>query len=87
MSWGLNSVLLCSADWPGIYCAAQAGFQPTVFFFGLLNAWITGEPIPYVLSLSEKKKKKVVSELRVIEYVPIMHEAKTLFVELLPLVT
>lgn len=57
MSWGLNSVLLCSADWPGIYCAAQAGFQPTVFFFGLLNAWITGEPIPYVLSLSEKKKK------------------------------
>lgn len=37
---------------------------------------MTGEPIPYVLSLSEKKKKKVVSELRVIEYVPIMHEAK-----------
>lgn len=74
MSWGLNSVLLCSADWPGIYCAAQAGFQPTVFFFGLLNAWITGEPIPCFEFI--RKKKKVVSELRVIEYVPIMHEAK-----------
>lgn len=62
-----------SADWSVTHCVAQAGFQPTVFFLGLLNARMTGVPVPYVLSLPEKK---VVSELRVVEYVPIMQEAK-----------
>lgn len=62
-----------SADWSVTHCVAQAGFQPTVFFLGLLNARMTGVPVPYVLSLPEKK---VVLELRVVEYVPIMQEAK-----------
>lgn len=55
MRRGLDSVLLCSTDWPGIYCVSQAGFQPTVFFLGLQNARKTGEPIPYVFSLSGTK--------------------------------